>query len=685
MHSLSTKGARAQSSVEILMLLAAVLFVILVGIFLSNEQMTTVSKTKEMNEARIFVDKLASAAEEVYYQGKGARKKVVVDVPTSIDPSSTKIVNNTILLKAGDSYLTASPAVPIRGMLPLIPGKQEVWVTSYGDYVRIGPPFINVIYDPLAYVLYERNSRTSTIYIENVHTSDVNVSLWFEWPYDSTIPLSVSPSFKSLSVSEQEDFVITVEATTGSAGIYDGLLAINSTDGNVIDTVYLPITVYVFSEAGNQTLPVFYANPNSWSQTTYGGATISKYIHFCTLNLSVNRVEFSKSGTAGGWVWNTGAVGPIPPNSCVPKQFSITVPAGQPSGTYTGAITAIADGTYTATVSLSITVMPLNDTLGPLSSIISIRANTSNPVWVIHAYQDDVIIRGRCDDTSRGNSKILVGEMTTNYSQCFWTEMKAEDGEYNSPYEIVTGNLGMFGIGEYFAMVRCQDEFGNIGPVTSEWFGVLPPDYSPPSITSFWLEPSNTPGMSQLITVHSGANDWGLGDSVIIWCNVQIDSNGTNLSMSAEDGAFDEPQEEVYRNIGYLYAGSHNATIFCADYYNNIGSRTYTFSVVDDVGPLALKPSVSPSNPTPVTPVIASAIGDDTSRGDSVINLCRARVDGGPWRNMIAADGSYDSPVEEVTRNMGTYARGLHTLEVQCRQTVGNIWGPINQTTFQVV
>ncbi|MGC8924191.1 MAG: hypothetical protein ACP5KJ_03295 [Candidatus Micrarchaeia archaeon] len=680
------KCLRGQGSAEFLLILAAALFVIAVSFYISSQQFTSVSQSKNVNDATLTADSIASAANEVYFQGYGARKRLLITIPQGVNTSGTYIAGNSIVITTDGTTVVSQTEVPVHGTLPLKPGQYYVWVVSEGSSVRIGNVFVSVTPGALFFMLDEAESDSGTLKVTNVFDQGINVSLYAEWPHSSDVSLSISPSNFSLNPDQERDVTIEVISYTGSAGIYDGNIVINATDGDDYDQVYIPITVYVLAPpGGNATLPLFYVSPNTWNQTVQRGATVNKYFYVCTLGISVNQVTFTPSGTVGSWVWNTGPIGPIPPYSCLGKVFYITVPGTQPVGNYTGTILASADGgAYTYPINLSIEVIAPVDTQGPLASNVVVRANTPNPSGVIHAYQDDVIVNATCSDVGRGNSNILYGELSSTQASCGWVQMLPRDGAYDSPVEDVTGNLGRFAEGDYFALVRCTDIYYNTGSTVSQWFGVAPPDYKGPAVTSFWLEPSNNPGMSQYITVHAWCDDWGSGDSIISAAYVEIDFNGTWIPLKPEDGAYDEPDEGVAGGIGYLYAGQHTATIYCKDYYNNTGARNYTFLVTDDIGPLALNLYITPFNPTPSTPITAHATGNDTGRGDSNINLCRARVDAGIWRNMYADDGAYDEPVEQVNRNMGTYESGFHTLYVQCRQTVGNIWGPINSKTFRV-
>lgn len=677
---------KGQSSAELLLLFAALLFVLAIAAYLSNQQLTSVSQTKEINKAVVMADDLASAADEVYYQGYGARKRLVIDVPQNVDTSQTYISSNSIVITTSNTTIVADSQVPVHGILPLTPGKHEIWVVSEGSSVRIGYAFISISKGSLFFTIDESDSDSDTFEIENVYDQDINVTLYADWLHSSDVALSVSPNNFSLNPDDSQVITVSVQSFHGSAGIYDGDIVINATDGVSEDSVSVPVTVYVLAPpVSNQSnLSAFYVTPDEWSAVMQRGQTIQKYFYVCTNGVSVQNVEFTTSGTAGSWVWNTGDVGPIARGACVSKLFYITVPTTQPTGNYTGTITATADGgTYTDDINLKIEVIDPVDTQGPQARNVVVGTNTPNPSWVIHAYQDDVIVNATCDDRFRGNSNILYGEATLASSSCNWVQMDAVDGAYDSPLEDVTYNMGVFAQGTYHVSIRCADIYYNIGNIADRWFSIYPPDHTPPSVSSIWLSPSNNPGMSDYITVHAGADDWNRGDSIISNCYVEVDSNGTHIPMTADDGAYDQPYEDVSGGIGTLDPGVHTVVVFCNDYYNNTGNGSRTFTVHDDIGPLSLNLYITTIPSGSRYRVYAHATGNDTGRGNSDIDRCRARINNGGWRTMYADDGSYDSPVEDVNRYMGQYNSGTYTLSVRCRDSAGN-WGPTNSTTVSV-
>ena len=106
-------------------------------------------------------------------------------------------------------------------------------------------------------------------------------------------------------------------------------------------------------------------------------------------------------------------------------------------------------------------------------------------------------------------------------------------------------------------------------------------------------------------------------------------------------------------------------------------------SVTSTTGPLVTSLSVYPASPRTTDNITVNATGDDTGRGDLAISMCMVKVDSGSWINMNASDGSYNSIIENATRNIGALLAGSHTAYVQCNDSDGNI-GPQNSLSFNV-
>ncbi|MCX8206119.1 MAG: hypothetical protein N3H30_02720, partial [Candidatus Micrarchaeota archaeon] len=674
----------AQSSAELLMLLSVVLFVILVAIYLSNEQFTTTAQAKETNEAAIMADDIARAADEVYYQGYGARKKLYVNVPRGIDPFGTSIVNNSIVVKVSDTSITSRSKAPIYGNLPLTPGRQEVWVISEGSYVRIGNAFISLDKGSIFISLNEGESRSEEFTINNVYNGPLNLTVAPVWAHSAKVNLSASPSSFTLQKDNGRTITVTASAGSTSGGVYDGDIMISVTDGQNIAQVRVPVTVYVIPS--DNPLPKFFFGGGDtvqiWAQTVESGTSVLHDFYFCTgTGTQLSSIAFQRSGTAASWVWDTSPLGAIPGSDCARKVVSLRVPAAQPPGNYTGTLTIIADGgVYNLTVLMFIEVVDSGDDRGPL--VKNAAFVPSNP-----RYGENILLNLTCDDVGRGNSKILYAEFDVSQSPfgdesyCSFNKLIPYDGAYDSPTERAYANLTVLPEGHYKFLVRCVDVLGNIGPSVAMNLQVFSAsETAPPSISNISISPPG-PRPVQQITVYATANDTATGNSSIFTCYLTRDNNGTYLDMNASDGAYDSPVEAVQGGIGNLTEGAHNVTIFCQDRYGWVANRTYNFTVYplnDTQAPLILNLTRTPTSAKDTQQINVSLTANDTARGGSEILNCSLEVDSnGTELLMIPADGSYDSMVESAYRVIGPLSIGTHNITVRCR----DIWLNTNTTS----
>ena len=89
---------KGQASAELLIILA-VSMVILIGVLsLSSESVTDLNKKKGEETAQLSVNTLRDAANDVYRQGLGARKKIYYVVPDGTEESASGVNGNTFVL-----------------------------------------------------------------------------------------------------------------------------------------------------------------------------------------------------------------------------------------------------------------------------------------------------------------------------------------------------------------------------------------------------------------------------------------------------------------------------------------------------------------------------------------------------------------------------------------------------------
>jgi hypothetical protein len=138
---------RAQSSVEVIIILAGVLIVLAFIYAASQEQLTQSGNQVRVSQARLSVALLASAAQEAYSEGPGSVRTVSVTIPEGNVGSRTGVFNQSMInigLYVGNSTSDINEMVPfvlVQGAnFPTQPGTYSVNVRSFEGYVMLGDP-----------------------------------------------------------------------------------------------------------------------------------------------------------------------------------------------------------------------------------------------------------------------------------------------------------------------------------------------------------------------------------------------------------------------------------------------------------------------------------------------------------------------------------------------------------------
>ncbi len=187
------------------------------------------------------------------------------------------------------------------------------------------------------------------------------------------------------------------------------------------------------------------------------------------------------------------------------------------------------------------------------------------------------------------------------------------------------------------------------------------------SAVSVSPNPATAPATVLLIATISDATT---GGSAIASATYTI-NGGSPIPIYSVDGAFDEPTETVRAILARMAAGTYTICVSGTDAGGNIGTEACTTLTVnarptpppppsDTQAPLV---SDLQSDPNPVRnneQTLITAVIDDTTTGGSTITSAQYRIDGGSWKSMSAADGTWNSATETVQKSLsfadgGTY------------------------------
>jgi len=156
---------------------------------------------------------------------------------------------------------------------------------------------------------------------------------------------------------------------------------------------------------------------------------------------------------------------------------------------------------------------------------------------------------------------------------------------------------------------------------------------------------------------------------------------GTANAMSAADGAFDSPSEDVTAAVT-APSGQHILYVRGQDAHGNWGVfSSVLFTGGDTAGPATTSATLSPTPTNGSAAVALHATGDDTATGGSAIAAAEYFIDtvgadgsGTPMTvNSPAPSASLDASIPAATVN--ALAEGAHTIAMHAQDAAGN-WGP---------
>jgi len=485
----TSRGQRnAQTSLELLMIAAVGLVVLVMFIFLSQNQVADISKARVDAEAKNALSDISGAAKEVYSQGIGAKKKVYVTIPSDTDPLFSEVTNQSIRMRVGGNDYLDTLAFDVHGNLPTSEGGHFVWVESEGNKVRIGNAMVELERQVLLLTLLPNESETKGLGITNIWSSDINVSLSHDWS-ESTASFSIDKDTDSLSVNETTAVSATVISGEDAVGIYIHELTIIAEDGhNNSETIRVPIIVQVLADPNAR--PPLLAIPPVFNASLNRSESASRLFQVCTnARTEVSYVNFTPSvGEPGEWMGSLYQLGPIGRDSCAEKYISVSVPNDSALDNFSGFISLISDVPGASdSLGLAIEVGGGGDIEGPIVRNITTSERRVH-VW------DPVTILAYADDNETGGSRIRGCAISADGGP--WEYMYPVDGLFNDSIEQVSYTyFGGFDFGVHQVKINCTDWPGNVGPTSNYSFAIG-------KYILFVISQGNQSDWSDWITVH---------------------------------------------------------------------------------------------------------------------------------------------------------------------------------------
>ena len=460
-------GKKAQTSIEVLIILGIALLVMLAFLMLTQSQSVQVNQQKESQDAANAVSELASAAKEVYAQGVGAKKQVQITLPSGYEANESSIGNRAIWLRSSGNDYVETVDFALHGSLPKASGDHFVWVVSEGSRVRIGDSMIMLDSPSLNVLMPESSQKMEGIVVRSSWDSEVNVSITALFN-SSKVDMSLGSKAIMLEPLQSAGVAIVFTSGNNASGFHSGYIELNAADGKQNETVMLPVSVEV-SGANVSAPPELSMLPGTLNENASAGENITAVFQLCTGPWTrLSSVSFDLSaGDAGDWVNGTGDLGPMEPETCQPKSFRISVPSNATAGTHTGRISARGTGSLAAVDSaeIMIDIAANYDTSGPDAS--GLKAYPEKPYA-----GEPLTFSVTADDTLQGNSSVKECEMQLDNGT--WQQMEAADGKFDESQEKgVSIEFSGLAIGKHMAQARCKDAAGNIGSSASLTFHVM--------------------------------------------------------------------------------------------------------------------------------------------------------------------------------------------------------------------
>jgi hypothetical protein len=454
--------------------------------------------------------------------------------------------------------------------------------------------------------------------------------------------------------------IATIAADESHDAAGNGNTASTSTDNTVTYDATRP-TVTINQKAGQ-------ADPTNASPINFTVVFSEPVADFATGDVTL-------SGTANA---TTAAV------SGGPTTYNVAVSGMAGSGTVIGSVAAnVAHDAATngnlASTSTDNTVT--YDADPPVVSNVTASPNPTNGTVNVSA-------TATVDDAASGNSDITAASYSIDGGAP--VAMTAVDGTFDEATENVKATIPASVIaalsdGPHTICVRGTEGAGNSSSFAAAGAcATFVVDKAPPVVSNVVVSPNPTNGTVS-VNATAKVDDAATGSSDITAAAYSIDG-GAAQPMSAADGTFDEPIENVRATIlasaiAALSNGTHTVCVEGTEEAGNTSSLSAATAcgtfVVDKVPPVVSSVSATPSPTNGTVAVTVAGKVDDAGTGNSNITDAAYSLDGGSAIAMAATDNTFDSPVEIVKATIGaatiaSLSNGTHKVCVQGTDEAGN-------------
>jgi len=349
----------------------------------------------------------------------------------------------------------------------------------------------------------------------------------------------------------------------------------------------------------------------------------------------------------------------------------------------------------------AVDAVPNYNNSGPFASLTildDIAPEISNvlidgqPSAVITEGTLSVSLTATVDDSGTGNSVILFANYTVGAQAWPGFAMDPTDGSYDAPTEDIeaTADTSSLIPGFYDLCVYTLDAEMNENTTGLCAQLEVVPETAAPEVTTVRVDgqPAKIVPLSTLpviCTLTATVDDSGTGGSNIAGANYTTPTPASwpGTDMNPADGSYDSPVEDVEASFSApSIVGTYAYYVYAWDVKGNYNNTApFAFLIIQDDIPPEISTALVNGMPTITvsqgTILTLTATASDVLTGDS--NIASANYTEGlaNWASsvgMVAGDGSFDSPMENVEASIDTsgWTMGVHDLYVYATDAASN-------------
>lgn len=244
------RGSRAQSGVELLIILAVGLVVLGFVVSSSQDKLNSSQQVLAFSVAKGSANSLASAADSVYFEGVGAKKQVQFTLPEGV--TAVSISTNSINIRVGsnqaasDATALTQATICSSSLLPTKAGTYTISVESTDGCVLLGSNSNFSVSTTLLVVnSYANASTIKSINYTNKGTTPISVNLNLNFSSSAISVVFVNPSDSNfiLQANSFKEVQLGITISSTALGSYsESLKAFGNNGVNLTTSIVISVS-----------------------------------------------------------------------------------------------------------------------------------------------------------------------------------------------------------------------------------------------------------------------------------------------------------------------------------------------------------------------------------------------------------------------------------------------------------